>query len=138
MTEFSIPPEFDFGQQFDRVTLTRAMALQPEQALLAMQIDGEALLTRMRGSGAHVYEQRIELPIDRRLGLQVRGVCSCPVGLNCKHVAAALMAFEALELRRRKNPDLAPPRRLDTVPTPVARAAPVPTADDWPRPVRMW
>ncbi|NKI95204.1 DEAD/DEAH box helicase [Rhizobacter sp. SG703] len=138
MTEFFIPPEFDFGQQFDRVTLTRAMALQPEQALLAMQIDGQALLTRMRGSGAHVYEQRIELPIDRRLGLQVRGVCSCPVGLNCKHVAAALMAFEALELRRRKNPDLAPPHRLDPIPTPAARAAPVPTADDWPRPVRLW
>jgi len=137
MTEFSIPPEFDFGQQFDRVTLTRAMALNPEQSLQAMQVDGPALLTRMRGSGAHVYEQRIELPVDRRLGLQVRGVCSCPVGMNCKHVAAALMAFEALELRMRKNPGLAPPRRLDTAPVvrPASTTAP---AEDLPRPVRSW
>ena len=138
MTEFSIPPEFDFGQQFDRVTLTRAMALNPEQSLQAMQIDGMALLTRMRGSGAQVYEQRIELPVDRRLGLQVRGICSCPVGMNCKHVAAALMAFEALELRMRKNPGTPPPRRLDSG-LPAARP-PGPTlpAEELPRPIRTW
>ena len=103
MTAFSIPSEFDFGQQFDRLTLQRAMALEPERAVLAMHVDGRQLVTRMHGSGAATYDQRIELPIDRRLGLRVQGHCSCPVGFNCKHVAAALMAFEAHQIRLEKN-----------------------------------
>ena len=51
MIEFSLPPDFDFGQQFDRVTLTRAMALNPEQAVLSMHTHGSTLLTRMQGIG---------------------------------------------------------------------------------------
>ncbi|CAN5901454.1 hypothetical protein BH11PSE8_BH11PSE8_43650 [soil metagenome] len=109
MTDFHIPPEFDFGQQFDRATLTRAMALDPERAVLAMRVEGPALFSRLRGSSAHAYEQRTELPIDRRLGLQVRGKCTCPVGNNCKHVAAALMAFEAFQIKLRKDPTASNP-----------------------------
>ncbi|MBS0445496.1 MAG: DEAD/DEAH box helicase [Proteobacteria bacterium] len=126
MSEFFIPADFDFGQQFDRVTLTRAMALDPERALLSMQTDGSTLVTRLRGSGVHAYEQRIELPVDRRLGLRVRGHCSCPMGLNCKHVAAALMAFEAYEIKRRRNPAAAPP--LAAASSPLS-AMPAPASD---------
>ena len=104
MNEFSIPAEFDFGQQFELLTLQRAMALEPERAVLSMHVDGLTLLTRLQGSGASLYDQRIELPVDRRLGLRVQGHCSCPVGFNCKHVAAALMAFEAHQIRLKKDP----------------------------------
>jgi hypothetical protein len=107
MIEFSLPPDFDFGQQFDRVTLTRAMALNPDQSVLSMHTHGSTLLTRMQGIGLAAYDQRISLLVDR-LGLRVQGHCTCPVGLNCPHVAAALMAFEAREIRRKKNPELAP------------------------------
>jgi hypothetical protein len=118
MTEFSIPPDFDFGQQFDRMTLTRAMALNPEQALLSLHIHGPTLMTRLQGTGLSAYDQRIELPVDR-LGLRVQGHCTCSVGLNCAHVAAALMAFEAQEIRRRKNPEQASPVRSLTGNGPV-------------------
>ena len=121
MIEFFLPPDFDFGQQFDRVTLTRAMALNPDQSVLSMQTHGNALLTRMQGIGLAAYDQRITLPVDR-LGLRVQGHCTCPVGLNCPHVAAALMAFEAREIRRKKNPALASVRTLDGT-TPSAPAA---------------
>jgi hypothetical protein len=104
MTEFSIPPDFDFGQQFDRVTLSRAMALGPEQVLLSAHMQGKLLFTRIQGSPVHAFDQRIEFLIDR-LGLRVQGHCTCPIGHNCLHVAAALMAFEAQEIRQRKNPD---------------------------------
>ncbi len=107
MPDFSIPPEFDFGQQFDRGTLQRAMALEPERALLSMQVDGPVLHTRVQGSSDGAYEQTIELPVDRLLGLRVQGRCTCPVGHNCKHVAAALMAFEAHQIRQHKNPSAA-------------------------------
>jgi hypothetical protein len=115
MTEFSLPPDFDFGQQFDRVTLSRAMALGPEQALLSVHVHGKSLLTRVQGTPLHAFDQRIELPVDR-LGLRVQGHCNCSVGLNCMHVAAALMAFEAQEIRRKKNPHaVAPLRSLNGV-----------------------
>jgi superfamily II DNA or RNA helicase len=138
MSEFFIPAEFDFGQQFDRVTLTRAMALEPERALLSMQIDGPTLLTRLRGSGTSAYEQRIQLPVDRHLGLRVRGHCSCPLGLNCKHVAAALMAFEAYEIRRRRNPAAAAPP-AGAAPAPSAPASPAaPAAQALPYALQLW
>ena len=129
MTEFSIPPDFDFGQQFDRMTLTRAMALNPEQALLSMHIHGLTLLTRVQGTGLSAYDQRIELPVGR-LGLRVQGHCTCPVGLNCPHVAAALMAFEAQEIRRRKNPNAAPVRSLTGSVSTVSPAGPVRTTQE--------
>ena len=139
MTDFSIPAEFDFGQQFDRATLTRAMALEPERALLSMQIDGPMLLTRLRGSGAQAYEQRIELPVDRRLGLQVRGRCTCAVGFNCKHVAAALMAFEAFQIRREKNPQAAHDQRIVVrTATPLSAAAPTAQPTDLPSALTLW
>ena len=125
MTEFSIPPDFDFGQQFDRMTLSRAMAMNPEQALLSLHIHGKTLLTRMQGTGLSAYDQRTEMLIDR-LGLRVQGHCTCSVGLNCQHVAAALMAFEAQEIRRRKNPQAAPAvRSLGVASGPAVAARPV-------------
>ncbi len=120
MSEFTIPSEFDFGQHFDRVTLSRAMILEPERAVISLRTEGPMLITLLRGSTGTAYEQRIELPIDRRLGLRVRGSCSCPVGANCKHVAAALMAFEALQIRQRKSG--APPGPLSIGPA-VGNAA---------------
>ena len=138
MTEFFIPADFDFGQQFDRTTLQRAMALEPERAMLAMQVQGRTLLTRLQGSGAGAYEQRIELPVDRRLGLRVQGHCSCPMGFNCKHVAAALMAFEGHQIRLQKNraAALADPR-IGVVAKGPAEPIGKP-ARDLPRPLLDW
>ncbi len=146
MTEFFIPADFDFGQQFELITLQRAMALEPERAVLSMQVDGPTLLTRMQGSGAGAYEQRIELPVDRRLGLRVQGHCSCPMGFNCKHVAAALMAFEAHQIRQQKNRSagVADPRRAlaahgsKRVPIAAPAPAPRPAAPELPRPLQAW
>ena len=43
------------------------------------------------GSGGKLYHQDIELSFMPEGGLDsVSGSCSCPVGLNCKHVAAVL------------------------------------------------
>ena len=146
MNDFTIPAEFDFGQQFDRITLQRAMALEPERAVLAMHVDGPVLHTRLQGSGASTYEQGIELPVDRRLGLRVQGHCSCPVGFNCKHVAAALMAFEAHQIRLQKNPAAAWADPRITVAARASRpsAQPAPpagarlAATELPRPLVDW
>lgn len=102
MPDFSLPSEFDLSDHFDHATLMRAIGLKPEHALLSQHEDSERLHTRLRGSGTEIYEQTISFFIDPRTGLHLRGLCTCPVGFNCKHVAAALMAHEAGLARARR------------------------------------
>lgn len=102
MSVFSLPAEFDLSDHFDHPTLMRAIGLKPEQALLAEHEDGDRLHTRLRGSGTAIYEQTISFFVDPRTGLHLRGLCTCPMGYNCKHVAAALMAHEAGLARARR------------------------------------
>ena len=104
MPEFSLPADFDLSDHFDHATLMRAIGLQPEAALLSQHEDDGKLHTRLRGSGTAVYEQTISFFVDPRTGLHLRGLCTCPVGFNCKHVAAALMAHEAEPVRARRQP----------------------------------
>ena len=42
--------------------------------------------------GSELYSQTIELEVYRSR-ITISGECSCPVGFNCKHVVAALLAF---------------------------------------------
>lgn len=104
MPDFSLPEDFDLSEHFDHRTLTRAMLLVPERALMSQRVEGPVLRTRLRGSTNQIYEQAISFVVDPRTGLHLRGHCSCPVGLNCKHVAAVLMAFEAHALRVSRQP----------------------------------
>ncbi len=125
MTDFKLPEEFDLGEHFDHRTLTRAMDLKPQRAVLSMQVEGERLVTRVQGSGPSAYAQSIRFEQDRRLGLRLQGQCTCPDGGNCKHVAAALMAYEAQQIRIRKGlpetPGVAAPvsRPVDMQQTPA-------------------
>ena len=102
MSEFSLPTDFDLSDHFDHATLMRAIGLKPEQALLSEHEDSDRLHTRLRGTGTAVYEQTISFFVDPRTGLHLRGLCTCPIGFNCKHVAAALMAHEAALVRARR------------------------------------
>lgn len=122
MTAFHLPEDFDFGEHFDHRTLTRAMELKPQQAVQALQVEGPRLVARVQGGGPTAHQQHIQWVQDRRLGPRLEGRCSCPAGLNCQHVAAALMAFEAQQIRIRKGLPETP-----GVVAPVARpAAPPP------------
>ena len=50
------------------------------------------LQAQVRGSGGRMYQQRIEIQWAR-YGPSIDGECSCPVGYNCKHVAAVCLAW---------------------------------------------
>ncbi|MEI7466440.1 MAG: SWIM zinc finger family protein, partial [Burkholderiales bacterium] len=102
MSEFSLPADFDLSDHFDHATLMRAIGLKPEQSLLSEHEDSGRLHTRLRGSSTAIYEQTISFFTDPRTGLHLRGLCTCPMGFNCKHVAAALMAHEAALVRARR------------------------------------
>src|SRR5690348_2389974 len=54
--------------------------------------DRARVTAKVQGSRRRPYAQDIRLQPGRR-GVTVEGFCTCPVGFNCKHVAAALLAF---------------------------------------------
>jgi hypothetical protein len=53
--------------------------------------DGRLITARVQGNETRPYRQTIA--IEEKLGrIVVSGECTCPVGFNCKHVAAAIVA----------------------------------------------
>src|SRR6266446_158453 len=54
--------------------------------------EGVQIKARVQGSGRQPYAQTIEIADINGEFLEIEGECSCPVGFNCKHVAAVLFA----------------------------------------------
>src|SRR5271156_4990725 len=63
----------------------------------ALQADPgtNSISAKVQGSASKPYAQTIEIGTSRAGKPVVHGDCSCPVGFNCKHVAAVLMAYRA-------------------------------------------
>ncbi|SFP82052.1 non-specific serine/threonine protein kinase [Geopseudomonas sagittaria] len=78
-------------------------------------LDKGLLLAECRGSGRQRYRQRIRL-IDRGAHWDVDGRCSCPVSYNCKHVVAALLTVERLQLQGWTLPDSELPPEIVELP----------------------
>jgi hypothetical protein len=53
---------------------------------------GVRIKARVQGSRRQPYAQTIEVVAINGVFLDIEGECSCPVGFNCKHVAAVLFA----------------------------------------------
>jgi superfamily II DNA or RNA helicase len=73
--------------QQGRVTLQQASHLGSQRIHLR---------ATTRGSGHHAYQQKIDITRFRQ-GIEIDGVCSCPVGFNCKHVVAACLSYKQAE-----------------------------------------
>src|SRR4051812_11087472 len=50
--------------------------------------DGRTVEASVRGAARKPYALSVELTPDRAGRASIDGICSCPVGSNCKHVAA--------------------------------------------------
>jgi len=97
----------------------RAYAARGAVRRLAASADGRVIEAEVKGTATRPYSLRITLQRRRDGGTAFDGSCSCPVGFDCKHVAAALFAARG--------------ERGD-VPRPAPPSAPVPTtAPDGPR-----
>ncbi|MFT7218970.1 MAG: superfamily II DNA or RNA helicase [Candidatus Azotimanducaceae bacterium] len=59
-------------------------------------IDEDLLILRaeVTGSRAFSYTQEIAIDVASRHGTSINGECTCPVGYNCKHVAAACVYYK--------------------------------------------
>jgi superfamily II DNA or RNA helicase len=70
-------------------------------------IDSDLVILRSRVSGSgNLYVQEIGLEASGTFGVDIDGICSCPVGFNCKHVVAACLSYLVVD-------DSSPKDKLD-------------------------
>ncbi|WP_165982632.1 DEAD/DEAH box helicase [Dankookia rubra] len=101
----------------------RAYAARGAVRRLTASADGSVIEAAVKGTATRPYVLRITLRPRRDGGADFDGICSCPVGLDCKHVAAALFAA------RRERSDVPRP----ALPPAATLAEPVlpPEVADW-------
>ncbi|MFJ4066375.1 SNF2-related protein [Pseudomonas sp. NPDC089996] len=78
---------------FDRKTLRRGQDYADEDRSEIVSIFGMTIRAQCKGSAGRTYHQRITLDMTED-GLYCETTCSCPVGEDCKHCAAALYLLE--------------------------------------------
>ncbi len=107
----------------------RAYAAQGRVRQIALAPDGSNIAAQVQGSSRTPYRQRIALHRDARGAVSVHGMCSCPLGGNCKHVAAAVIAARrlasAMPAARPDAPPASWPAATPSLP-PAAAPAPLP------------
>jgi superfamily II DNA or RNA helicase len=59
---------------------------------------GAVIMAETQGTAPDPYSQRIKVGRRRDGSLAIAGVCTCPVGRDCKHIAAVLVAAHREEL----------------------------------------
>ena len=98
---------------------------------LVASADGRVIKAAVQGTAAWPYVLRITLQQRRDGSAGFEGLCSCPVGFGCKHVAAALFAAQRAT---GGMPPLAQP--VTPAPAPAEPAMP-PEIADWLRQLGM-
>ena len=88
----------DLRRFIDAGSLARGRHYWAEGRVQAIEVqqrrgDGWTVTSTVRGSGRALYGQDITVKLANGVLRQVEGECDCPVGYNCKHVAAALLAW---------------------------------------------
>lgn len=72
----------------------RVLSIELEERSIGLEV----VKSKVAGTGSLVYEQVIELRNHSKQHVEIDGECTCPVGYDCKHVAAVLI--ELLKQRR--------------------------------------
>jgi superfamily II DNA or RNA helicase len=114
----------DIYSFFSRAAMDKAYGYRAQGRVTAVNIsdDFTHLSSRVKGSEGKVYSVDIALDFERDRLVDLDGDCSCPMGSNCKHVAATLL--EALGKRDTPS-DAASP----SVPLPAAKPLPYDVVD---------
>lgn len=84
-------------QSLPATYLARGERYVRERRVLSADYDAAraVVIGRVRGSGAHVYQCIVQLGQTSEGAMKLAGQCSCPIGFNCKHVAAVLLSVSA-------------------------------------------
>ena len=86
---------------------------------------GATITAKVKGTAPSPYRQDIRLRDRSRGRVEIEGVCSCPVGFNCKHVAAVLLSLiEPPEDTELAAPGIGSPDKAVHIPATAPREAP--------------
>ncbi len=79
---------YDRGKQYQRMGMVAQVRIIGEGALFTQ------LNASVNGTELSPYKQNIRITWDQHYNsANIEGTCSCPIGYNCKHVAAVCMAY---------------------------------------------
>jgi superfamily II DNA or RNA helicase len=109
------------GRSYVRSNLVKSVDLLPDGRL-------EGRVSNGRGN---IYSQMITLE-----GGSVRSICSCPVGYNCKHVAAVLIHWQQTQENSQIRTPPTSKTNLSSVPSPAPKSLAVPV-QNWLRAVNQ-
>ncbi|SFV66829.1 COG0553: Superfamily II DNA/RNA helicases, SNF2 family [hydrothermal vent metagenome] len=83
----------DALHNFDRATIQRGRVYYKQGRVLDIVLESpHSFLAEV--SGSYTYSQKIIIHPNHRMS----GACNCPVGLNCKHVVAAIYKYLDLDI----------------------------------------
>lgn len=79
--------------EFDEATRNRAKQYAEAGNVQQLVFNGvKTLQATVKGSDENEYQLKVDITRGRE-NLSLRGICSCPVRINCKHVGAALYTW---------------------------------------------
>ncbi|VVM50559.1 hypothetical protein PS664_00759 [Pseudomonas fluorescens] len=87
----------NWQENFTPRTLDRGFEYVAEGRVQIIEVGAQRLIAKCKGSGGSVYSQVITLGAkDDPHWTDIDCVCTCPVGVDCKHAAAVLFELIAL------------------------------------------
>ncbi|OYV40507.1 MAG: hypothetical protein B7Z80_04320, partial [Rhodospirillales bacterium 20-64-7] len=86
--------ESDIRRLFNPGTLSAGRSYEQRGRVQELEISerGARITATTQGSRPDPYLQDVKISPSASNGIQVRGICSCPVRRGCKHIAAVLIA----------------------------------------------
>ena len=87
----------DISTSFGRNIIDRGTLYFKESRVLACDYDesSNALVGLVKGSHETPYKTKASIKPSNKGGYIIHSTCSCPVGWNCKHAVALLLAYQA-------------------------------------------
>jgi superfamily II DNA or RNA helicase len=91
---------------FSRSAFDKAYVYQAQGRVTLLEISEDLthIRAKVKGSGSNTYRVEVQLEFNGDRLVDLDGECSCPMALNCKHVAATV-----LEALSGKQPSIAAP-----------------------------
>jgi len=101
--------EKDIIDNIDNAYVQRGRSYQKQEKVrnLAWDASGQQLTAMVEGTHDQLYQVNIFINEEGEERFIIYGDCTCPVGYNCKHVAATLFQALADEVEQYKTEDVA-------------------------------
>ena len=92
----------DIKRQFGQKAYSLGLIYAQKKRVLQIQRSGNLIRSQVKESGNQSFQQNTFIKSTTE-GIQFQGTCSCPLILNCHHVAAVLLTILQQNENRQKN-----------------------------------